>query len=252
MKKFKISKIDLIKYFLIFIMFLVLTNARGYSVSPFGVGVLFGLMWCGIYLPVIAGEYLLANILLMSKVADIYSAISTVFVLLMVYVIHKRIKKPMNVVLVSIYTLLSQIVSLYYIYNIGGWLDCLIFSVIAVIFLYVCVSVFQVMVLRGWFYKLTLDEMVCLVTLVIVMAFGIAEIYVFDCALYKFVATFLILMCVGVNKKTFSLILAISIGLGVSIVNSSMLAIGELAIIAVAANIFGYPHKYKIINFKEN
>lgn len=249
MKKFKINKINkfqLIKYFLIFIMLLVLTNARGYSVSPFSVGALFALMWCGLYLPVIAGEYLLSNILLMNKIADIYSAITTVFVLLVVYFIHKRAKKPMNVVLVGVYTLVSQVVSLYYIFNVGGWLDCLIFAVVCIVFLYACVSVFQVVVLRGWFYKLTLDEMVCLVALIVVMTFGIAEVYVFDCALYKFVATFLILMCVGVNKKTFSLIIAISIGLGVSIVNSSLLPIGELAIIAMVANMYGYPHKYKI------
>ena len=227
-------------------MFLVLTNARGYSVSPFSAGALFALMWCGLYLPVIASEYLVANIILATKVADIYSAVTTVFVLLVVYFIHKRIKKPMNVVLVGIYTLLSQVVSLYYIYNVGGWLDCAIFAVVAVVFLYACISVFQVVVLRGWFYKLTLDEMVCLITLIIVMTFGIAEIYIFDCALYKLVATFLILMCIGVNKKTFSLILAISIGLGVSIVNSSLVAIGELAVVAMVANMFSYPHKYKI------
>lgn len=246
MKKFKINKINLIKYFLIFIMFLVLTNARGYSVSPFSVGVLFSLMWCGLYLPVIAGEYLLSNIILMNKIADIYSAITTVFVLLVVYFIHKRNKTPMNVALVGVYTLLSQAVSLYYIYNIGGWLDCLIFAVVSIIFLYICISVFQVVVLRGWFYKLTLDEMVCLITLIIVMTFGIAEIYIFDCALYKFIATFLILLCVGVNKKNFSLIVAISIGVGVAIVNSSLLPIGEIAIIALVANMFSYPHKYRI------
>ncbi|MBQ7798320.1 MAG: SpoIIE family protein phosphatase [Clostridia bacterium] len=227
-------------------MFLVLTNARGYSVSPFSVGALFALMWCGLYLPVIASEYLLANIILINKVADIYSTIATVFVLLVVYFIHKRIKKPMNVAFVGLYTLLSQVVSLYYIYHIGGWLDSIIFAIVCVIFLYVCVSVFQVVVLRGWFYKLTLDEMVCLITLIIVMTFGIAEIYIFDCALYKFVAIFLVLLCVGVNKKTFSLVLAISIGLGVSIVSSSLLPIGEIVILALVANMFSYPHKYKI------
>lgn len=246
MKKFKINKINLIKYFLIFIMFLVLTNARGYSVSPFGVGALFALMWCGLYLPVIAGEYLLANILLMNKVADIYSAITTMFVLLVVYFIHKRIKKPMNVVLVGAYTLISQVVSLYYIYTIGGWLDALIFAVVAAVFLYVCVSVFQVVVLRGWFYKLTLDEVICLVALIVVMTFGIAEIHIFNCAVYKFVAILMILLCVASRKNNFSIIISLSIGLGVGITASSLAPIGELAIIAMFANIFAYPHKYKM------
>ena len=93
----------------------------------------------------------------------------------------------MNVWLVGLYALLSQAVSLYYIYNIGGWLDMLIFAVVCVLFLYACVSMFQVLVLRGWFYKLTLDETICLIALIVVLTFGIAEIYIFDCALYKFV-----------------------------------------------------------------
>ena len=67
MKKIKIKKSQILIYFLIFIIFLVLANARGYSVSPFGVGVLFALMWGGLYLPMIASEYLLANIMLMNK-----------------------------------------------------------------------------------------------------------------------------------------------------------------------------------------
>ena len=64
--------------------------------------------------------------------------------------------------------------------------------------------------------------------------------------MYKFVATFLVLLCVGVNKKNFSLILALALGIGVAIVNSSLLAIGEIAILALVANMFSYPHKYKI------
>ena len=247
MKKVKITKSQLFIHLCIFTMFLILANAKGYSVSPFGCGALFALMWCGLYLPAIAGEYLLANLLLMNKVADLYCAITTVFVLIVVYCVHKRIKKPMNVVLVGVYTLLSQVVSLYYVNNIGGWLDALIFAVVSIVFVYVCITVFQVIVMRGWFYKLTLDETICLVTLITVLTFGIAEIYIYDCALYKFVATLLILLCVGVNKKIYSIILAISIGLGVSIINLSLEPIGELAIIALVANIFNYPHKYKIV-----
>ena len=233
-------------YIAIFIIFLVLANARGYSVSPFGVGVLFALMWCGLYLPMIAGEYLLANIILINKLADLYCAMTTVFVLLLVYFVHKRIKKPMNVVLVGLYTLLSQVVSLYYIYSIGGWLDTLIFAVVSIIFLYVCVAIFQVIVLRGCFSKLTLDELICLVVFVVVMTFGIAEIYIYDCSLAKFISIFAILLCVGINKKSFSIIIAVAIGLGVAITCSSLAPIGELALLAIVANIFSYPHKLKI------
>ncbi|MBO5910426.1 MAG: SpoIIE family protein phosphatase [Clostridia bacterium] len=227
-------------------MFLVLTNARGYSVSPFSVGALFALMWCGLYLPVVAGEYLFANILLMNKSADIYSAITTVFVLLLAYLIHKKLKRPMSVVLVGLYALISQVVSLYYIYNIGGWLDCLIFAIVALVFLYVCISVFQVVVLRGWFYKLTLDETISLFTLITVLTFGVAEIYIKGVSICKLIAILLILISVGVNKKSFSIILSMAMGLGFAIINSSLVIVGEFVLIAGAVNIFAYPHKYKM------
>ena len=78
------------------------------------------------------------------------------------------------------------------------------------------------------------------------MSFGIAEICIFECALYKLVSTLAILICVGVNKKNFSVIIGLAIGLGVSVVTSSAEPIGNIAILALVANIFSYPHKYKI------
>lgn len=245
MKKNKINKINLIKYFLIFIIFLVLTNAKGYSVSPFSVGALFALMWCGLYLPMIASEYLLANIILMNGVADIYSAITTVFILMLVYFIHKRIKKPMNVVLVGVYTLLSQVVSIYYIFNIGGWLDSIIFAVVTIVFLYISIAVFQLFVLRGGIYKLTLDEGVCAVAFICALSFGIAQIYVWGCPIYKFIGVLAVLLCVGCDRRAESVIVGISIGLGVSVVCGQLGCVGEMAIISIVANMFGGLHKYK-------
>jgi len=246
MKKIKLTKKQLLIYLIIFVIFLTLSNAKGYSVSPFGFGALFALMWTGVNIAVLSGEYLIANIVLMDSFADIYSAITTVFILLVVYFIHKRIKKPMNVALVGIYALLSQLVSLYYVNSIGGWFDCLIFAFVGLVFLYVCINVFQIIALRGWFYKLTLDETICLIVLIIVLTFGIAEIYIYDSPLYKAVAVFAVLLSVNINKKNFSIIVAIAIGLGVAITTSSLSPIGELSVIAIASNIFSYPHRYRI------
>ena len=245
MKKIKIKKNKLITYFIIFILFLALSNAKGY-VSPFAISALFALMWCGFYMPIIASEYLLSTIITANKLADIYSAIFSVFILIVVYLIHKRIKKPMNVVLVGVYVFISQAVSLYYLYNIDGIVSCLIYSVVCILFLYACVNIFQVLVLRGWFYKLTLDETICLSVVLLVTTFGVAEIYIFDCALYKLIATILILLCMAVNKRLFSFVVAITMGLSVGIVGLSLLPVGEMALIALAANVFAYPQKYRI------
>ena len=246
MNKIKIKKKKIVTYGIIFILLLVLSNAKGYTTSPFAISALFALMWCGFYPPIIAGEYLISSIITSSKFADIYSALFAVFILIIVYSIHKRIKKPMNVVLVGIYTFIGQAVSLYYLYNVDGIISCLIYSIVCILFLYACVNIFQVLILRGWFYKLALDETICLLIVLLVTTFGVAEICILNCMLYRLLATILILLCVSVNKRIFSFSVAIVIGLGVSIVNLSLLPISETAIIALMANGFSYPRKYRI------
>lgn len=245
MKKIKLKKSQILIYFCIFILFLILVNAKNYFTSAFAFGALFALMWTGFFVPMIATEYLVANLILMTKLADLYCAIATIFILIITYLIHSKIKKPMNVVLVGVYSVLSQLVTLYYIFNTGNWIDCLIFLVIGLIFLYVCINIFQVFVLRGW-YKLTLDELISLLTVVGVMAYGISEIYIFNCALYKYCAVVLILFCLFINKKSLSINIAIAIGLGVAINSGNLTVVGELALLAMIANIYSYPYKYKI------
>ena len=92
MKKIKLKKSQLIIYFCIFILFLILANAKNYATSAFTFGALFALMWSGLFVPAISAECLLANLLLMNKLADLYCAVVTIFVLLIAYLIHTKIK----------------------------------------------------------------------------------------------------------------------------------------------------------------
>lgn len=244
MRKLKLNKYHFIIYPLIFVLFLILANAKVYALSPFGFGCYVALVWCGAGLMVTSCEYLVANVLDFSW-ANLYSAVCTVFVIVLAYLIHKKIKKPMNVWLVGLYGLISQLVSAYYVFEMGGLMEVLCFVGLGILFLYACVTIFQVVALRGLWSKTTLDENICLAIFFVAIAYGLAPISIFKTDLYKYVGVFLILFLVGINKKPASVVIATAIGLGVSIMQKDLRYIGELVIIAVSANVYSCPHKYK-------
>ncbi len=246
MKRIKLKKRQLILYLFTLILFLILAQVNQTLVSPFSFGALFALMWTGANLSIIASEYLLTSLLTMNDIADLYCALSTVFILIVVYMIHKKIKKPMNVWLVGVYALVSQVVSLYYTYTMLGVVDMIIYIAIGIVFLYMAICIFQVFVLRDGCYKLTLDEVICLTCLIVALGMGCAKIYISEFALHTFVGTLLILICVSIGKKNYACILAIAFGCGVGICMSNIEMIGEFAVIAMFASIYNYPHKYKI------
>lgn len=246
MRKIKLKKQQFILYLFIFILFLILAQIRDSYISPFSFGVLFALMWTGAKLSTISFEYLLSELLTMTKLEDLYCAIATVFILILVYMIHKKIKKPMNVWLVGVYALISQVISLYYIYNNCGLVDAVVYTIIGIGFLYVDICIFQVAVLRKDCLKLTLDEKVCLICLIIALGMGCAFINVDNFSFYKLLATVLILLSVSAGKKNYTCVLAIAFGCGVGISLSNIEIVGELAVISMFVCMYNYPHKYKI------
>lgn len=245
MKNLKFKKYQLISYPLIFVMFLILSNSKIYALSPFSFGSFIALVWCGANLPLISVEYIISKVLFDFSWAELYGSICTIFIVFVAYLLHKKFKKPMNVWLVGLYAIISQAVSVYYVFEISGIVEALCFLGLGVIFLYVCVTIFQFITLRGVLCKTSLDENICLTIFVTILSYGIASISVLQTELYKYFAVFLILFLVGVNKKNSSIIFAVAVGLGVSIYYGDLAKIGAITLIAVCANIYSYPKKLR-------
>lgn len=151
----------------------------------------------------------------------------------------------MNVWLVGLYGILSQCVSAYYVFETSGLVEMLCFLGLGVLFLYVCVTIFQVVALRGVWSKTTLDENICLFIFLTAIGYGLAPISIFKTDLYKYLAVFWVLFLIGINKKPASITVAVAIGLGVSIMQKDLRYIGELAIISICANVYSCPHRYR-------
>lgn len=245
MKKIKLKNRQFIIYPLVFMMFTILANAKMYVLSPFCFGSFMALIWCGTSITLTCAEYILANILIDFSWVNLYTSVCAVFVIVITYLIHKKIKKPMNVWLIGVYSVLGQFVGGYYVLQMNGWVELACYLGLGILFLYVCITIFQLITLRGLWSKTALDENICMAVFAVVLAYGIASITLWKVELYKYLAVFLVLFLLGVNKRSASIIIAVSIGLGVSLAQGELQCVGELVIIAVCANVYAYPHRYK-------
>lgn len=250
MNKLKTKKINLkliFKYLFTFLLIIILINAKIYDSAPFAPALLFALMWTGFNVWIISAEYLISSLMVDLSLQNLYTAITTVFVLIAVFFFHKKLKHPMNLAVVSIYCLLSQITYIYYCFSknlaIGKIVSFLFLIVIAFSFYAV---VFQVMLSRGLYYKLTLNEAIAYIFLFITLGIGLSEFVFYNIEVVKIFALITLLVLSLVKKYTEACYLTLALGVGSSIYNFDYLLLANFAILILASNVFKYPNKYKM------
>jgi len=177
----------------------------------------------------------------------LYISITIVFVLIAVYVVHKKFKHPMNLPIVSIYCIISQITYLYYCFvdvvPIGKIVAYLVLLIIAFC-LYA--FVFQVALLRGLYYKLTLNEVISYIFMFITLGIGLSAFRFYNVEIVKIFAVIIMLILSLVKKNNEACFLTLALGLGSSIYNFDYMLIANLAVLILSSNIFKYPNKYKM------
>lgn len=235
------------KYILLGVLFYIFFNAKICDVLPFATALLFALMWTGFNLLAISFEYVLTGLLKDFSLQNLYTLITVVAVLFFAFLIHKRFKRPMNILYVSLYMVISQISFVYY-YVLNGYdiVNLIVYFILLLTSLYMFSLVFQTLLLRGVFYKLTINEIIAFCYCFIVFGIGVSVFEVFDVQLAKIVVIALILFLSFIKKTNEACYLSLSFGLGVYIASfqSSLLVTSCVAILAV--NIFKYPNRYKM------
>ena len=246
-KKSILQKMNVLaKYFLYFVLLLVLSNVKIAGMQmAFAPAFLFALMWCDQKPYILAPIYIVTAIINSMTLANIISAVTCVFVLVFVYYIHVIIKKSMNVGLIFIYFVLSQVAYFYQQY-VGAFLSVepYIVGISAILFLFCCINFLQVIFSRGIFYRFTLDESICLFAFITAIGCGLANVDIVYLSAYKIFAIVgaLILLCL--NKPYLAVIFSLAVGLGVSLYTQSLQPIGSLIVLTLSASIFRYPYRY--------
>ncbi len=184
------------KYILFFMMFYLLQKAQINSViNPFSFGIYFALIWCNqnilILSPLYIASFYLNNFLLY----DLYSAVATCLVMLFIYGIHLKLKKPIKPMMMLLYALLSQAVYVFLkIYSgINWWIVC-VELVFGLLYMFACMKVFESIIVRGLTRKFTLMQTICLGAFFASLTCGLRAITLFDFDFVKFFLAMVVIL----------------------------------------------------------
>ena len=234
------------KYFIFLLLFYILSNVKIANIEiNFAPALLFALLWCNQKPYILAPMYMVSSILCSVALNNILSAVCTIFVLMFVYYLHILIKKSMNIGLVCFYYLVSQ--SAFLFQSLSDSLlayQPYICIISTILFLFCAINFLQVLFARGLFYRLTLDESICLFIFVAIIGSGLASFDIIYLSAYRIVALVGALFLISINKQYLAVVFALSIGLGVALNVQSLMPISELVVLVLSASIFRYPYRY--------
>ena len=139
-----------LKYFGIFLLFCVLGFAEISNLNCFMLGMYFALVWCNQKIQIISPLYILANLVCFGNITSIICSVVTVLIMCVMYVFHYKLKRPMNLILINLYAILSIIISAYINVYVGDELwQSVVGGVLGVIAMMCYIHFLQSMMMYG-------------------------------------------------------------------------------------------------------
>ena len=215
-KKKEIIKF-VVKYLAFFFMMVVLNSASlNNNLQPFGFAMFFALVWCNQNIYCVAITYFLSCLVMGFNEVNMICSASTILIFLFCYFLHYKLKKPLNIWLILVYSFLSQIAFMYFnIDSLDGLFYCLAYLAVGIIFLLATLIFFQA-VIRKKLKNFILDENVCAFVFLAIFSLGLSTFEFFYINLLSIFALLLLLFLRKVSKSTM-LLSAIVMGLGASL-----------------------------------
>lgn len=155
------------------------------------------------------------------------------------YYIHIVLKKPMKKWELFIYAGLSQIA--YLIFNILGGENPLYYVttiLLGLLFLFISISIFEPLIIRGMRYKLTTSELVCGAIVLMAMSDGLSTCDIYGFSLLKLVVSFLVLTISYTSNISVTLLFSSIMGIGTLLRSNNPVYIAPFIIWALAIIMF--------------
>jgi len=236
-----------LKYFLFLIVFFILGLAKiNFAISPFIVAFLFSLVWCNQNVYVCSLFFVIVNLTLNSfSLSLLISSLFTIFILIFFYLIHKKLKKPINRYIYLLYALLSQIAFLYYSFTTPENLINSIVSVCIMILLLICYNIFfSSIFVKGFSQVFSLNETISASIFLISLSVGLSSVNIINIELIKIFAVFLILLSTFTLNVKSTFIIAICIGVGYALYSYDISFIAVFSLFSLISLLFKSNNKY--------
>ena len=224
MKKLTINYKILLKYIFYFMMLLLFVNARTYSnFKPFGLGIFVSLVYCKQNIVALALMYVASSLIVEFSIRSLVISIVPSIIILFAYFIHSKLKYPISMFYINIYSFVSSLVIFAFV-TLDNMIGALISILLGAVFTYCSCIVGNFVLIRGLKYRINSDEMfaACVFFSVLGLSLYSAQIYEFN--FYFLVAPFLILISSYFNGFT-TLILSSVLGVGATICTGNILFI---------------------------
>ncbi|MBR1925370.1 MAG: SpoIIE family protein phosphatase [Clostridia bacterium] len=203
-----------LKYFLFFLLFVVLQFAEIKGVHPFAYGMIFALVWCNQKIYFLVPLYILSGLCYDLSLFNFLNLFCTCFVFVFFYFLHYKLKKPLNSIFIGLYALLSQ--SPYLLlnsYDSVSFVNSIISVLIGLVCLFAYLYFMQSLLIKGVRRNYTLDEMICAGVFLIAIGCGASSIPDYNQIFSKTIFLFLCIVLVTVFESS-GIIFSVLLGLG--------------------------------------
>lgn len=226
---------------LMLVLYLLLSVTFPSGASPFAVAMLFAYCWCDENIFKISLVYILAGMLMSLNLEFLLSILCNVIILLLSFCTHRLIKKRITLFALVIYSLLAQVVNVYFCYVDVFSFELFIFLLACIVFIIICNLALQALFLRGIFGKRSIDENISIFIILTIIFAGLYSIQFEYISMLKIVVCFSVLFLCSINLNHFAFYVVISSGIGAMIVGGDIMA--EVIVLALASSIFTYPRR---------
>ena len=216
------------------------------EIFPFAFGFYIALCWCNQNIFITSAIYVCANLLTNFSIQSLITILACAGIIIICYFIHKKIRVRIPSILLAFYAILSQSVYIYFnIVSINSIISVLVYLILGILFMYACIKIFKVLLVKGVGFKLTIDECICMCVLLMALGSGLSAIKLWGFSAINIIGVFLILLATYIyNSSVSALIVASSFGLGYALQTGSLSIFSCLAVLALCSIAFKSTNKY--------
>lgn len=242
-----IALLNILKYMLFFgILYLFNVGGINGNIFPFAFGFFVALCWCEQNVFVMSLLYVCASLCATFSVASLVQSTFCCLVITITYFIHKKMHHRIPMSLVGVYAVLSQTMYLFYsLVDINQIVPSLVYLVFGVLFMYACISIFKLLLVKGVGLKLTIDECICVGTFFVALGAGLSAVHLFGFSVLNIACIFFVLLSTFVYlKSSIPLVVAICFGLGCALNTGNISLMAVFVTLALCSVSFKSTSKY--------
>lgn len=242
------SKIFIFLKYLLFFALIFITNLAKINglFNPFSFGLFFAFLWCNQNIFILCSSFILAGFLANFSYFNLIENTIFVVIMLIIYGIHYKLKKPLKYIHILIYALIVNIPKLFIeIYFLKANIYLLFIELLlGLLYTFATLKYFESVCVRGIGARLTTLEKICAFVFGMSISCGLMPLSFGNIDLIKFFGAVLILFFGYVSNVEITIFAGLSLGIGSLIYANNLIYLCVFVIYSLAVVSFRTKNKY--------